>query len=43
MYKIAVIPADGIGPEVINAGIEVLQALAAKLNLSFEFMNYDWN
>lgn len=43
MYKIAVIPANGIGPEVINAGIEVLQALAAKLNLSFEFMNYDWN
>lgn len=43
MYKIAVIPADGIGPEVINAGIEVLQALAAKLNLSFEFMKYDWN
>ena len=43
MYKIAVIPADGIGPEVIQAGIEVLQALAAKLNLSFEFTNYDWN
>lgn len=30
MYKIAVTLADGIGPEVINAGIEVLQALAAK-------------
>lgn len=43
MYKIAVIPADGIGPEVINAGVEVLQALAAKLNLSFEFKNYDWD
>lgn len=42
-YKIAVIPADGIGPEVVDAGIEVLQALAAKLNLSFEFTNYDWN
>lgn len=43
MYKIAVIPADGIGPEVINAGVEVLQALAAKVNLSFEFKNYDWD
>lgn len=43
MYKIAVIPADGIGPEVIQAGIEVLQALASKLNLSLEFTNYDWN
>lgn len=29
-------PADGIGPEVIGTGIEVLQALAAKLNLSFD-------
>lgn len=43
MYSIAVIPADGIGPEVIHAGIEALQALAKKLNLEFEFTNYDWN
>ena len=27
-HRIAAIPADGIGPEVINAGIEVLTALA---------------
>jgi tartrate dehydrogenase/decarboxylase / D-malate dehydrogenase len=26
-YTIAAIPADGIGPEVIAAGLEVLQAL----------------
>ena len=43
MYKIAVIPADGIGPEVIQAGIEVLQALTSKLDLRFEFTNYDRN
>lgn len=29
-YKIAAIPADGIGPEVISAGLEVLEALAAQ-------------
>lgn len=29
IYKIAAIPADGIGPEVIAAGLEVLEALAA--------------
>ncbi|MBI1776682.1 MAG: tartrate dehydrogenase [Proteobacteria bacterium] len=29
-HKIAAIPADGIGPEVIAAGIEVLRALAAR-------------
>jgi tartrate dehydrogenase/decarboxylase/D-malate dehydrogenase len=28
-YKIAAIPGDGIGPEVIAAGLEVLEALAA--------------
>ena len=27
-YRIAAIPADGIGPEVIGAGLEVLDALA---------------
>lgn len=30
-YSIAAIPGDGIGPEVIAAGLEVLHALAAKL------------
>jgi tartrate dehydrogenase/decarboxylase/D-malate dehydrogenase len=29
-YRIAAIPADGIGPEVIEAGLEVLDALAAR-------------
>src|SRR6202795_1517293 len=29
-YAIAAIPADGIGPEVIGAGLEVLQVLAQK-------------
>ena len=27
-YRIASIPADGIGPEVISAGLEVLTALS---------------
>ena len=27
-HRIAAIPADGIGQEVINAGLEVLSALA---------------
>ena len=29
-YRIAAIPGDGIGPEVIDAGVEVLQALAER-------------
>jgi len=43
-YKIASIPADGIGPEVIDAGITVLKALASTLNtFSLEFENFDWS
>jgi isocitrate/isopropylmalate dehydrogenase len=29
-YKIAAIPGDGIGTEVISAGVEVLHALAKR-------------
>ncbi|WP_049730960.1 tartrate dehydrogenase [Rhizobium ecuadorense] len=42
-YKIAAIPADGIGPEVIGAGLRVLKALAARTgDLSFDITDYDW-
>jgi len=37
-------PADGIGPEVISAGVEVLKAIAAAdgtFDLTFE--DYDWS
>jgi tartrate dehydrogenase/decarboxylase / D-malate dehydrogenase len=42
-YRIAAIPGDGIGNEVIPAGIEVLQALAAKENISLSFQSFDWS
>jgi tartrate dehydrogenase/decarboxylase/D-malate dehydrogenase len=42
-YQIAAIPADGIGPEVIEAGTEVLAALAQRAgNVDFQFTVYDW-
>jgi tartrate dehydrogenase/decarboxylase/D-malate dehydrogenase len=42
-YRIASIPADGIGPEVISAGIDVLQALEKRLgDLKFRFDHFDW-
>ncbi|MBM7624030.1 3-isopropylmalate dehydrogenase [Sporohalobacter salinus] len=37
MNKIAVIPGDGIGPEVTAEGVKVLEALAADSKLDFEF------
>jgi tartrate dehydrogenase/decarboxylase / D-malate dehydrogenase len=41
-YKIANIPGDGIGKEVIPAGTEVLKVIAAQSNFSFEFEDFDW-
>ncbi len=42
-YKIACIPGDGIGKEVVPAGQTVLQTLAATQNMfKFDFHGFDW-
>jgi tartrate dehydrogenase/decarboxylase/D-malate dehydrogenase len=42
-YSIAAIPADGIGPEVIAAGLTVLESLAKRLGtIKFEVETFDW-
>ena len=42
-FKIAAIPADGIGPEVINAGLQVLDALAQRYGqFSFDVTTFEW-
>ncbi len=42
-HRIAAIPADGIGPEVIDAGLEVLEALAARDgSFTLKVDRYDW-
>jgi len=42
-YAIAAIPADGIGPEVISAGVEVLEALTRQdPQLKFDIKTFDW-
>ena len=41
MYKIAVIPGDGTGPEVIREGLKVLEAVAEKFNFKYDLINYD--
>ena len=42
-YKIAVIPGDGIGPEVIEVGVKVLKEVA-KLDggFDFDFTYFPW-
>jgi tartrate dehydrogenase/decarboxylase/D-malate dehydrogenase len=41
-YKIAAIPGDGIGPEVISAGLEVLQLCAQRDGFALDVTPFDW-
>jgi tartrate dehydrogenase/decarboxylase/D-malate dehydrogenase len=41
-HRIACIPGDGIGNEVIPAGMEVLEALAAKEGFGIAAKTFDW-
>mgnify|MGYP002632863968 CR=1 FL=1 len=42
-YKIAVIPGDGIGNEVMPEALKVLDAVAAKHDLGFTYDHKDWS
>lgn len=41
-YRIAAIPGDGIGTEVIAAGLEVLRAVAGRQGFALEVEHFDW-
>jgi tartrate dehydrogenase/decarboxylase / D-malate dehydrogenase len=41
-YSIASIPGDGIGPEVIHAGIEILQAFAMRHSFRLRIEEFPW-
>ena len=40
--KIAVIPGDGIGWEVVPEGVKVLEAIGGRHGLDFQFTEFDW-
>ena len=42
MYKIAVLPGDGTGPEVVVEGLKVLEAVAAKVGFKYETTEFDF-
>jgi tartrate dehydrogenase/decarboxylase/D-malate dehydrogenase len=42
-HNIAVIPGDGIGKEVVPEGIRVLEAVAGRHGISFEWQHFDWS
>ena len=41
-YRIAAIPGDGIGKEVLPEGIRVLEAAAKRWNLNLSFETFEW-
>jgi tartrate dehydrogenase/decarboxylase/D-malate dehydrogenase len=41
-YRIAVIPGDGIGKEVVPEGVRVLDAVARKFGVDLKFDHFDW-
>ncbi len=41
-YKLAIVPGDGIGPEVVREGLKVLDAAAAKFGFKTERKSFDF-
>jgi len=42
-YRIALIPGDGIGKEVVPEGVRVLDAVGRKLGIGFQWTPFDWS
>ena len=42
MYRIAVIPGDGTGPEVVAEGMKALEKAASLYSIQFEFKEFDF-
>ncbi|HKC09247.1 MAG TPA: isocitrate/isopropylmalate family dehydrogenase, partial [Methylomirabilota bacterium] len=42
-HRIAVIPGDGIGKEVLPEGIRVLEAAGRRFGVDFSWTHFDWS
>ena len=42
-HRIAVIPGDGIGKEVLPEGMRVLDAAGRRFGFDFEWTHFDWS
>jgi len=42
MHRIAVMPGDGTGPEVVKEGLKVLKAVSEKFGFEYETETFDW-
>ncbi len=43
IHRIAVIPGDGIGKEVMPEGMRVLDAVGARIGVRFQWDRFDWS
>jgi tartrate dehydrogenase/decarboxylase/D-malate dehydrogenase len=43
MHRIAVIPGDGIGKEVVPEGLRTLERAATRFGIALEFAHFDWS
>ena len=41
-FRIALVPGDGIGPEVVPAAVQVLEAAGKRFGVSFEWQEFPW-
>jgi 3-isopropylmalate dehydrogenase len=41
-YRIAVIPGDGTGPEVVREGMKVIEAASKKFRFRYQAQNFDF-
>ncbi|MEQ9121591.1 MAG: isocitrate/isopropylmalate family dehydrogenase, partial [Alphaproteobacteria bacterium] len=42
-HRIALVPGDGIGKEVVPEGVKVLEAVGRRFDIAFTFDEYDWS
>ncbi len=42
-YRIALLPGDGIGREVVPEGVRVLDAVGRKIGVTFSWVEFDWS
>jgi len=42
-FRLAVVPGDGIGKEVVPEGLHVLEAVGAQFEIAFEKTHFDWS
>src|SRR5262245_26502092 len=41
-YRVALIPGDGIGKEVIPPAVEILETVGRRHGFAFQWTHYDW-